>query len=464
MSPSSSALPSQNKPRSRQSSTATPVPGQEPSKVSSNAPKPSSRPQSPYLQIQSSSKPPHYTVFIRLPFTRGAFEDPPPVEWNAAKDRQLWKLISGGKGDVDWEGLSNDFGVDLGFLVMQGAWLSERHMERMRKQVGRIAQGDGTGSGSGVGGIRMERTGSRESKLQTGSTVSAFKRDSPITPVGGESSPGTSTPQGRVPISRTPSTTTVTQSKITGSRIQQPLQRALRGSSGSGRRPAPIATSAGQSPRDEYYEDAIEHEGPSESDSEEEPSAASRSQAFRRPLVNRKAKQTLGTLGSDGDAEADEDDDDSGGYLPFATSSKPDPAATIRGSPKRQTATIATAKPKTIRENSTATESSASSASMHRQPSTDTDNGTEGRQQRPPGPLSPRHRAQLASMSPRYRKDGSEGSPSMGSSFSDLDDASVTQSALEDALMSNMRTQGSYGSSIGGRMSSLRDALGRRGQ
>lgn len=346
-------------------------------------------------------------------------------------------------------------------------------MERIRKQVGRIAQGDGAGSGSGMGGIRMERTGSRESKMQTGSTASAFKRDSPILPPGGESSPGTSTPQARVAISRTPSSATVTQSKVTGStaRIQQPLQRALRGSSGSGRRPPLIATSAGQSTRDENYEDAIDHEGPSESESEDEPSAASRSQAFRRPPITRKAKQTLGTLGSEGDAEGDDDDEDSGDYLPFAAASKPnkdDPAATLRGSPKRQnptnqSAATASNKPKPIRENSTATESSASSASMYRQPSTDTDGGTDP-QQRPPGPLSPRHRAQLASMSPRYRKDGSEGSPSMGSSFSDLDDASVTQSALEDALMSNMRTQGSYGSSIGGRMSSLRDALGRRGQ
>lgn len=122
MSPSSSAHPLQDKPRSRHSSNATPVPGQEPSRIPSNASKPSSRPQSPALQSQTTPKPPHYTVFLRLPFSRGTFDDPPPVEWNAAKDRQLWKLISGGKGDVDWEGLSNDFGVDLGFLVMQGAW------------------------------------------------------------------------------------------------------------------------------------------------------------------------------------------------------------------------------------------------------------------------------------------------------------------------------------------------------
>lgn len=43
--------------------------------------------------------------------------------------------------------------------------LSERHMERMRKQVGRIAgvQGDAVSSAAGgiLGGVKMERTGSR---------------------------------------------------------------------------------------------------------------------------------------------------------------------------------------------------------------------------------------------------------------------------------------------------------------
>lgn len=42
-----------------------------------------------------------------------------------------------------------------------------------------------------------------------------------------------------------------------------------------------------------------------------------------------------------------------------------------------------------------------------------------------PGPLSPKHRAELAKLSPRRagksRREGSEGTPSMGSSFSDID-------------------------------------------
>jgi hypothetical protein len=46
----------------------------------------------------------------------------------------------------------------------------------------------------------------------------------------------------------------------------------------------------------------------------------------------------------------------------------------------------------------------------------------------------------------------------MGSSFSDLDDASVTQSALEEALMSNMGKNGGN-ASVASRVSGLSQAL-----
>ncbi|KAJ3556730.1 hypothetical protein NPX13_g10076 [Xylaria arbuscula] len=71
------------------------------------------------------------------------------------------------------------------------------------------------------------------------------------------------------------------------------------------------------------------------------------------------------------------------------------------------------------------------------------------------GPLSPRRTLELAGRSPggkakTYSRD-SDGTPSMGSSFSDLDDASVTQSALEEALASRMQD--------GGTISSLRGTI-----
>ena len=82
---------------------------------------------------------------------------------------------------------------------------------------------------------------------------------------------------------------------------------------------------------------------------------------------------------------------------------------------------------------------------------------------RPAVSLSPRRAAELAAagLSPLRRlgsgRDGSDGSPSMGSSFSDLDEASVTQSALEEALMSNMQ-HGRNGSVVS-RMSTISQAL-----
>lgn len=42
----------------------------------------------------SSDQEKRFTVFIRLPFPRGDFVDPPPVKWDAAKDQRLWDILS----------------------------------------------------------------------------------------------------------------------------------------------------------------------------------------------------------------------------------------------------------------------------------------------------------------------------------------------------------------------------------
>jgi len=60
-------------------------------------------------------------------------------------------------------------------------------------------------------------------------------------------------------------------------------------------------------------------------------------------------------------------------------------------------------------------DSSASSAAPRRRVDVTGGNGKK------PGPLSPRRTAELAGRSPGKGREGSEGSPSMGSSFSDLD-------------------------------------------
>jgi hypothetical protein len=182
----------------------------------------------------------------------------------------------------------------------------------------------------------------------------------------------------------------------------------------------------------------------------------------------------MGSVSSDGDVDDDDEDDDSGGYLPFAAASKSikaDPAATLRNSPVKPTVLpqqLSTSKGKTREP---PPDSSASSASSAQHPPSNTGNTSndDGNANTKPNDrpiaLSPRHRAELEKLSPRYKKSGSEGSPSMGSSFSDLDDASVTQSAFDDAVLSNMQRQSmgmTLGAGMGSRISGLRDTLARK--
>ncbi|KAK4543438.1 hypothetical protein LTR36_005581 [Oleoguttula mirabilis] len=472
--PASKAMPAGSRLHSRHNSAAV-LPLQEARSSKAASPKP--------LPVQDKPNV-HYTCFIRLPFKRNGFEDPPLVEWDAAKDRALWKWISktSNSKDLDWEEIAARFDVALPFLLQQAAWLYERHFEGMRKQMQKLGVSQApspappeSGSSSGVagqtGGLSMQRQGSKggpdvaqalrwtdadclqDSRMPTG--INTLK--GAPSAAGEGSSPGTPR-SAHPPISRTPSTTTVTQSRLLTGSGRQPLQRPIRSSSGSQRRPPPPTRPTGGDD-DEY---ALGHDGPSDSGSEDEP--PSRSQAFRRAPLGKKP-QALRKLSSDGDAEDDEEGS-SGGYLPFAATSKAgkdDPAATSKDPPRRQQGAptqqpppaATKGRPKYDPPPDSSATSSASSAA-HQAPPSSSESAVSNQQDRPPGPISPRHRAQLAnaSLSPRSRKDGSEGSPSMGSSFSDLDDASVTQSALEDALLSNMQhgnlsSMGSIASRVG---------------
>lgn len=211
--------------------------------------------------------------------------------------------------------------------------------------------------------------------------------------------------------------------------------------------------------------------------------------ARHRPSTISKTRQVRKESSPDDDDE--EDDEDSPPFLPFAnTSANPastagqhaDPSATLRGGvgspnpPQKPTVHRRGTSERIVPATSRAgTEpkvltSSASSASPGPTPTTatqhhhNTGNPTNLKApNQPPGLLSPHQAAALeaAGLSPRRRpgKEGSDGTPSMGSSFSDLDDASVTQSALEEALMSNMGHNGSANASVASRVSGLSQAL-----
>lgn len=162
------------------------------------------------------------------------------------------------------------------------------------------------------------------------------------------------------------------------------------------------------------------------------------------------------------DDEDDDDEDDSPAFLPLASppgesdsnNQDQDPNATLRldaDSPQPQHHHHKQ-KPQPSSRNPVTTESSTSSASsgvpvnLPRRPSHYT------------GHQSPRRTAALAHSSPRRSvgsgREASDGTPSMGSSFSDLEDTSVTQSALEDAYLSNMQHGG-----MASRVSAMSQAL-----
>jgi len=172
---------------------------------------------------------------------------------------------------------------------------------------------------------------------------------------------------------------------------------------------------------------------------------ASRSKAYARRSRPSSSRAPLGPL-----SDADEDLEDSPPFLPFSeknpTKAVPptnDPGATVKLSPRLQKAHLAASKPGEKPKNPPVVQPiNSSSSSAQSQPT------REAKSTKPP----------LSSLSPRQRriaKEGSDGTPSMGSSFSDLDDASVTQSALEEALANEMR----HGSGVASRMSTISQAL-----
>lgn len=151
----------------------------------------------------------------------------------------------------------------------------------------------------------------------------------------------------------------------------------------------------------------------------------SKSQAFqRRPHFS--SARVPSHQPEDGEADSDEDEE-SPAFLPFPNPASPptiqDPSATLRiGTPTYPTQTpAATLSPNPQRSQTAHSSTSSASSAAAAVSSTQADGPPA---QRPPGALSPRRAAELSALSPRRRalaREGSDGTPSMGSSFSDLD-------------------------------------------
>lgn len=240
--------------------------------------------------------------------------------------------------------------------------------------------------------------------------------------------------QGKAPpMSRTASNNTITQSRqlvpdspgrlaarsSRGQLAPSPRQRqlALReiSSRASKRRGSTNSSSSGDSSVD------------SSSEGQASRSQLGRSQIFRRAPRFSSIKQSKQKAVRDDD---EDDEDDEPAFVAFSKAEErpnQDLGATLTSPPPRQEQT--TRRPIEVtrivsRDN---TDSSASSIASSAAPIASPQGAVSA--QRPIGPLSPRQKAQWAALNPRGRgksgkKDASDGMPSMGSSFSDLEGGS----------------------------------------
>ncbi|KAF4634315.1 hypothetical protein G7Y89_g3791 [Cudoniella acicularis] len=252
------------------------------------------------------------------------------------------------------------------------------------------------------------------------------------------------------PFSRTSSANTTITSRNFAQTSPRPAHATLNRRSLSPKPARPVSTI--EAPNRSPLAAALSSPDASSSESSSDSEAPAQSRLIRRPP--RFAAKKLGQS-EDGD-----EDDDEPAFMPFATGepSHHDPSATLRGDLRTIGRRLpAHKKSMEVAQQSQTSDSSASStAAAARRPDPLPKEGSH--RQRLAGPLSPRRTAELAGRSPISKgkgREGSDGTPSMGSSFSDLDDASVTQSALEEALASNMQAGGGMAS----RMSSISQAL-----
>lgn len=226
------------------------------------------------------------------------------------------------------------------------------------------------------------------------------------------------------------------------------------------------------SPADSSPASPDSEESSSSEDAPAGPPGVRRSQIFRRGPPRLKAPQpTLSSVDDESRGDEDDDDEDSGTFLPFANAAKAEAAHTPRvapqptrnskgkepqdpGVPLRDDAAQPTLKgpgmtrqphtrqasmpitttsdikgkaPLRDKGDNESSVSSASSGLPQNDGATARIRSSSAGAKRALGPLSPRHRAELARLSPRKQGtgsnggQGSEGTPSMGSSFSDLD-------------------------------------------
>ncbi|KAI0385204.1 hypothetical protein F5Y04DRAFT_207784 [Hypomontagnella monticulosa] len=411
---------------------------------------------------------PTYTVFVRLPFPRGDFVDPPPANWDSDKDERLWSIVSRLSGsEIDWNNIALNFGVTVDFLLQQIAWLTERHASQVRAQMRKAAAAaKGSSAPSPQPGPEgpfaaepMRRTGSGDRQQARAPSALSIRKDSPL-PRNDGSVPGTpmrSTP--RPTATRTSSSNTaVYTTRNLGNSGKAPIKPSAE-SQRHRLSSLPITTSVD----DDNDQGPSDPPSPGPAETSDDDSASSSSSDPAQSRIIRRPPRFQGGTTNAGSSFADDDDDEDAepAFLPYKP--QPDDASSSNSSNRGQHDLSATLRGNPSRDYGRRYGKGSSSRAERIHHSQTSDSSTNSGAPKAGGPLSPRRTMELAvGRSPgggkgKGHSGGSDGTPSMGSSFSDLDDASVTQSALEEALASKMQ-DGTIGS-LRGTISNFRSRL-----
>ncbi|SPN99852.1 uncharacterized protein DNG_02704 [Cephalotrichum gorgonifer] len=369
---------------------------------------------------------PLYRVFVRVPIPRGDFVDPPPVNWDSSKDEALWKILSKvAKTQINWTELAARFGVTVDFLIRQVAYLTEQHASQVRDELRKAAAAaKGSAAPSPVPGSEAVMGYQRTASALLGRRDSPFPRNE----ASGSATP--MEPSFRPNFSRNTSGNSPTYShNLGGGSTPRPTKEASRKEEGLAqrRRMSSLSTPYPNPPSP----------GPASSSSDDsDDSSPAQSRIIRRPPRFQQQDES---------SPYGDDDDDAPAFQALNHGSS-DLTATVRGDTKTTSKDTSRGKGR-LHRSQTSDSSTGSAAIIPRQPN------SGGRALASSGAMSSRA-AQPPGRSPSGKS--SDGTPSMGSSFSDLDDSSVTQSAMAEALAAGLQ-DGAIGSRL-----SLAQSISRR--
>jgi hypothetical protein len=302
------------------------------------------------------------------------------------------------------------FNVSLPFLLQQAAWLYEHQLLQVREQIMKVDVSHPTAASPAPGSTY--ESGGGYAMTRTGSGAGREPQHIPHRPARSDRPANGAEPRALSSLSArrdSPILNDAVPNTTARPTLHSPRSSvALHHQTPNPKPRAPSQIQTHQEQRHSLQSPIPSSPSSNSNSSSSSPSPAVPSRLSRRP-PQLSSHRDKGTLSDDGD-----DDDDEPAFMPFASTTN-DPSATLRDDPRNAARRPVRGK----EELSQASDSSTSSASpvMNRR--------TDGQRRAGPGPLSPQRTAELSRRKESSDGTPSLGSPSMGSSFSDLDGESL---------------------------------------